>query len=430
MMKIGIDLTPLQTPHRMRGIGFTLINFMNHLPENKNDINKFVLFVYPPDESTSDPLELIDLKSFNYEVRYINRKKRITKILPGRLNLIVNIANGINDLMDLYFGDSRIKNLNGVNVFLQTDQSQCLPRKFGLKKVVIIYDIIPYVLEWDYLWSYRTARRIHNFSRKASFRCGVRRWLYAHKLKVSLRRADKLLAISQCTKQDFIDSLGEPGEKIEVVPLGVTAPNKLEKDPALYCYKATSWGYIKRPCELKDTKFILFIGGADRRRKLADVVTAFNHLRAEGHELKLVLAGDSMQGPKNIATEETQTSLGQSSYLNDVMFMGFVDDAVRSWLYRNALAFVFPSTYEGFGLPVLEAMSYGTTIICYKNAAIVEVANDAPLYAANAMDMKLKIEGLLSGAIKQNKDQLIGGVEDFSWQKTASGFIEATLSTL
>src|SRR5436190_305364 len=79
--------------------------------------------------------------------------------------------------------------------------------------------------------------------------------------------------------------------------------------------------------------YLLFVGGADRRRKLEDLVTAFNQLRAQGHELKLILAGDTMQGPANVATEEIQYALKTSSYLKDIIFMGFANDATRDWLY-------------------------------------------------------------------------------------------------
>jgi glycosyltransferase involved in cell wall biosynthesis len=422
-MTIGIDLSSLQGAHRMRGIGYTLLNIMNNISEGDRKKHSFVFYAYKHSKS---PLDLLNLEGMNYEVRPLRNRRRIHKELPGRLNLFVSALNQLIELKDLHFGDSRIKDLRGVDFFLQTDQSERLPRrKWGMKRGLIVYDIIPYVIEWEYLWSYGTARK-RGYSRKAALRVYARRWLYAHKIKVNSRRADTLISISTHTKNDFTKYLGIKAKKIMVVPLGINLPSRhSSNDIALKHYVKTSWGYVSRAFTFGgDTPFVLYVGGADRRRRVDDLVAAFNTLRAQGHEFKLVLAGDSMQGPDNIATEEIQYALKASSYQDDIVFMGFVDDKTRDWLYNHAHAFVFPSKYEGFGLPVLEAMSYGTPVISYDNAATREVAADKPTYAANMLELADAIKGHLGSPTKAQRADNVAQAKRWSWAKTCSGIFE------
>ena len=163
-----------------------------------------------------------------------------------------------------------------------------------------------------------------------------------------------------------------------------------------------------------------------KRRRLDDLVTAFNMLRAKGVQIKLVLSGDSMQGAMNISTEEIQHALKTSSYLEDIIFLGFTDNQTLNWLYTNALAFVFPSKYEGFGLPVLEAMSYGTPVVCYENAGTKEVASDCPIYADGAKGIHDAVSYLLGTSQKElsiiHKNN-VKHSEKYSWSKTAQSYL-------
>lgn len=423
-MTIGIDLSPIQGPHRMRGIGYTLINLINYLPDSYRKQNTFVFFVLDQDDSEyGDPLAALNLDKMDYEVRKIQPRLRIKKSLPGRLSLLVSVYNSLRELRDLALGDPRIKNLKGIDVFLQTDQSQSLPRRWGLRKVLVVYDIIPYTLEWDYLWNFRTAREVYGYSRKAAFRCAARRHLYKLKLKLNIRRANHLLAISDATRNDFLNAFRIKPNRIVTTPLGTIAHREHTGTTTFKAYEKTSWGY--RPHDYTfdpDVPYLLFVGGADKRRKLQDLVTAFNNLRAQGVDIKLVLAGDSMQGPETIATEEIQGALKTSSYLDDIIFLGFIDDTSRDWLYKHALAYVFPSRYEGFGLPVLEAFTYGCPVICYENNAVREVAKDAPLYADDALGIESQIRHLLD-IDKKTLDKLIKRgytqANKFDWSKTS-----------
>lgn len=426
-MTIGIDISSLQGPHRMRGIGYTLINLINNISKEDRRAHKFVFYAYT-DDRIQEVLDLLDLAGLDYELRPLEQPRRITKTLPGQLRLMTVLLNQISTLKATYYGDPRIKSLEGIDAFLQTDQAISVPSGRGIKKALILYDLIPYILEWDYMWSYRTAR-LNSFSRRAALRCAARRRMFAFKTRLNCRRADVLLAISHKTKNDFAHYLSVKADKIQVVPLGVNPPGRSTKavSPSRH-YIATSWGYAQRPLHLPaDTRFLLFVGGADGRRKLGDLVVAFNHLRAQGENLKLILAGDIMQGPNNIPLGSARTALNTSSYYDDILFLGFVSDAERDWLYDHALAFVFPSRYEGFGLPVLEAMSYGCPTVCYPNAATVEVAGNASIYAENALELEKAIKPLiLDGQYRANR---MGAgkrqAEDYSWAKTTTSVLGA-----
>lgn len=410
----------------MRGVGYTLINFINNIPSELRKKHNFVFFYYQ-DEEYDDPRKLLELQNLSFEARPLHQvKPSLTLKLPGKLNVLVRLANKLLASLKQNGGDPRITNTKGIDVFLQTEQMTALPRgKF--KKAFIAYDLIPYVLESDYLWNYKTAR-FHGLPRQAAIRCTARRRLYLSRLRTNVSQADKVLAISDVTKQDFIKYIPSSKRKIITTPLGVNLPKASgENNPAMSHYVASSWGYLKRPYVFdSSTPFLLFVGGADKRRRLDELVTAFNHLRAQGHDLKLVLVGDSMQGPNNIATETIQKALLDSSYLDDIVFMGFVSDEQRDWLYKKALAFVFPSKYEGFGLPVLEAMIHKCPVISYKNRATLEVAGDAAIYAESMEDLRSSVLKLLGSS----KDELasLGQIsfqqaQRYTWVKTSQNLL-------
>jgi glycosyltransferase involved in cell wall biosynthesis len=371
--------------------------------------------------------DLLDLDGMNYEIRQLGDKKRFTFQLPGRLKYFRSVMNQLVDIRDLYLGDSRARDAGDADVFLQMAPEVGLPRGWRLKKVLVLYDLIPYALESDYLWSYATARA-NDFNRLAALRCAMRRRLYKYKMRAVCRRADVLLAISEKTKQDFVRYMSVKSKKIRVTPLGIDGPDaKTDSRPPSHRYADTSWGYIRRHSEFdQKTPYILFVGGADPRRKLDDLVAAFNLLRGEGHDLKLVLAGNTMRGPKDIPIKNTQSALAGSSYTDGIVFLGFVTDSERDWLYENALAFVFPSKYEGFGLPVLEAMRYKTPVITYKNSSIPEAAGNAALYAGSYLDVMKCVKQLIEDPKLRDKYAKLGQAQTakFSWSKTSRNIIE------
>lgn len=422
-MIIGLDLSVIQTPHRMRGIGATAINFVNNLSPELKKAHKFVLFLYKNQQA--EALELLELEGVDYEVRNLDEVKKINLRFPGRLKIINGMINNTNRLLSLYTGDSRIRDASGLDVFLQFDQMAPLPKAKGLKRGLILYDIIPYVLESEYLWSYKTARA-HKDSRKSAVRKQIHRRLYKYKTRVAANSADLLIAISEHTKADFVKYIGIKSERIEVVHLGVTLKQTSTTIyPEFKQFIENSWGYFPVPIELTDKPFLLFIGGADPRRRLNDLVAAYNNLKAEGVDIRLIFAGDSMKGPHAIPIARTRQYISSSSYLEDIIFLGFVTDEQKNWLYQNAIAFIFPSVYEGFGLPILEAMQYGCPTVVYKNSSIPEIVKDATLYAETPTDIYNNVKLLLDDQLKRKLyiDRGIAQSKQFMWQTTCNKII-------
>ncbi len=423
-MNIGIDITPLQGPHRMRGIGSVVINFINNLPKEAKTNNHYTF--YCNDGET--PLDLLNLEGLEYSV--INRPNETE--LPNnskRFRRISFVLDQFSRLRTYRRGDNRVKPKDGIDAFIQFDQLQSLPSFKNIKKVIVAYDLIPYILEAKYLISYKTARTKGD-SPLAAFRYHLQRQFYIKRISINCRRANLVLAISENTKKDFVKYAGVKASKVQVVPLGTSIQAKDAKSSTKFNrYIPTSWGYTNRPYDFDNkTPYLLFVGGADDRRRLDHLVIAFNHLRARGIKLNLILAGDTMQGPKNIPTKNIQKALLSSSYLDDIVFMGFVTDEVREALYNQALAMVYPSMYEGFGLPILEAMKYGTPVITYDNSSIREVAEDAAMYANNYVDIIKNIIHLLDEPNLQKKYASLGKKQasKFPWDS----FTEETLKLI
>ncbi len=425
-MKIGLDMSVIQTAHRMRGIGATAINFMAGLSDDAKKDHTFILYMY--EAGQAEALAILDLTNLRYEVKTLQPQTPVNFRLPGRLRILNSVFNYLRGIYISRSGDSRHSDLGDIDYYLQFDQAQTLPKRSGLTTAVILYDLIPYVMESDYLWSYRTSRE-HGLSRKASFRKALVRKRYLDQASSVARSADRLFAISEHTKKDFVRYAKIDPKRIDVIHLGASKRNNAEHavSPSFSRYEKNSWGYFPRKFNIKDKPFLLFIGGVDPRRRLADLGAAFNNLRAQGVEIRLVLAGDTMKSPEAIPSAKAQHDISSSSYLDDMVFLGFVTDEQRDWLYEHATAMVYPSVYEGFGLPVLEAMQYGTPVITYSNTSIHEIADDAALYATNAASIQHQVEKLLSEPALREHYATLGHKQAglFSWSQTTEKMLKA-----
>lgn len=420
-MTVGIDLTVLQTPHRMRGIGYTVIQFINNLSQKDKQDHNFVFYLYEGDVS---PLELLNLQNLNYEIRLATLPKRINLSLPGKLKIINGFLNQLNEQRDLYFGDSRLKSTNDLDTFIQFDQNRALPSR--VRSSLVLYDLIPYILESDYLWGYRVARA-NGKTRKGAIRTSYHRYNYRRRTKLITRRASKLLAISEHTKNDFVKYIGIKPNRIAVCLLGVEPlSDSVATDDKQIEYYQTSWGNLRREINLTSTKYLLFVGGADPRRKLIDLVAAFNNLVARGEDIHLVLVGDTMHGPLSIPNIALQKYFKNTSYLDRIHFMGFASNGQKEWLYKNAFAFVYPSVYEGYGLPVLEAMRYNIPVITYPNSSIMEVGQDAAIYTYGFEGILEVVNKLLNDK-KYYENYANRGPKQankFLWSTTSKKFME------
>lgn len=183
----------------------------------------------------------------------------------------------------------------------------------------------------------------------------------------SVRRADHILADSRATLQDLISLYGVAPEKIAVLLSGVDARFQRETDLARI-------ENVRRKYELGQTPYLFSVGTVQPRKNYPRLILALAALRAEGRDLQLVIAGG--KGWLDDPVYEALRATGMEPFAR---LIGFADDADLPALYSGAACLAFPSLYEGFGLPVLEAMACGTPVVTSAVSSLPEVAGDAAL---------------------------------------------------
>ena len=220
------------------------------------------------------------------------------------------------------------------------------------------------------------------------------RFMFGTFVPRSARRADRVLAISERTKRDLIEHYGIPERKIVVTPLGV--------DPTFRPNGATP----DRP------QYALFVGGIQPRK---DPLTAIEALALVDGDLRLVLVGDEKRGG-----DEVRAAVRRLGLEPRVEFAGYVEHDGLAALYRGAACLVFPSRYEGFGLPVLEAMASGTPVVATTAGAVPEVAGDAAVLVEPGDPEALAV-GIRHAL--GDRDRLVAAglerVRRFTWAETA-----------
>jgi glycosyltransferase involved in cell wall biosynthesis len=235
-----------------------------------------------------------------------------------------------------------------IEVFHGLDQSGIpLFLKAG-KCVVTIHDVIPLVLPWAFPPRHR--------------------WVLATALARIRKQAERVIVPSMAAAEDVVHLLRVERERISVIPMGCDSRFQPVGEPA-------SVAAVRRRYDLPE-RYILFVGTLEPRKNVQTLLRAFAQVIAETpqDDLTLVIAGGRGWG-----SEDYRSTVDVLRLHDRVRFAGFVEDEHLPELYRGALLFVYPSLYEGFGLPVLEAMACGTPVITSNRASLPEVAGDAAL---------------------------------------------------
>lgn len=231
----------------------------------------------------------------------------------------------------------------------------------------------------------------------------------------NIKRSDILICFSQFTKNEILQYFDFEENQIEVIPHGV-------KNDFLKTYDDLTLNF-----EIPK-KFILTVGSIEPRKNLIGLLKAYNMLDENlKKEYKLVLVG--FKGWEN---REIMELINKNK--TNIHYLGFVTDEELAKVYNLASLFVFPSFYEGFGLPPLEAMACGTPVVTSNLTSLPEVCEDAVLYCNphNEIDIKEKMEKILKDKTLQ-KDLSIKGkkqAQKFSWEKSALAHLDILKNTL
>ncbi len=190
-------------------------------------------------------------------------------------------------------------------------------------------------------------------------------------------RARKVMTISEFSAREIQVLFGLPPEQIVVIPCGVSGDFRPRRDPA-------GFGELRRRIGMPDAPFILFVGGADPRKNHQVLVHAFAKRADELKSYRLVLVGDPVHRFGNMRQTVAQCGVDGRVYCPGRLP---IEDIVL--LYSHADLFVFPSLYEGFGMPVIEAMACGTPVVTSNRASLPEVAGDAAMLVNPDSDEEL-----------------------------------------
>ena len=232
-------------------------------------------------------------------------------------------------------------------------------------------------------------------------------------IPISLRRADGIVAVSNFTKREIVQYYKIPKEKIFVVPNALG--DELSDSHRI-------------PTALRDTRdkyelpqaYILYMGTLQPRKNLVHLIESFIRIKDRIPGMKLVIAGS--KSAHNVDSRIAQV-IKENNISKDVVFTGYVQEEDKANIFKMAQVFTFPSLYEGFGIPILEAMSQGIPVLANDIASLREVGGDACRYcnANNLDEFSLALYNCCTDkdAKKKMIDSGKNRVTLFSWERSA-----------
>lgn len=372
-MRIGFDAK--RAFHNFTGLGNysrTLIKGLdNYYPSNQ-------YLLYSPPLKSERPL-----KWFNS----LNRSKLVVPAkLPSKLFPALWRSFGITSLLEF----DRVDLYHGL--------SHELPRgieKLSLKKVVTIHDLI--YLKFPNLFPF------------------IDRNVYHQKFRHSTKIADRVVAISEQTKRDLIKEFNLPEKKIEVVyqscsSMYYTAPRKLEMDS------------VKAKYSLPE-RYILYVGSLEERKNLLNLIEGFHEFSKSNSDVNLLFVGRGGSYREKMLARVTELKLRKRLY-----FIDNADSLDLPPLYKMATAFVYPSIYEGFGIPIIESLFMGTPVITTMGGCFEEAGGPHSHYVdtQSPHEIAIAFQTIVSNQKKREEMSLEGlkYVARFSDQVTTKNLIE------
>lgn len=226
-------------------------------------------------------------------------------------------------------------------------------------------------------------------------------------LPKSCKQAERIITVSYATANDIHEILGIDKSKIEVCYLGKPeiANKNINKENI-------------RESIIGISDYFLFVGTIEPRKNLTTVVKAFNNYCKENGFANLVIAGGVGWNAISIIDE-----IESSPFRERISCLGYITEDEKDYLLKNAKAFLFPSLYEGFGLPILEAYSYRLPVITSRNSALPEIAGDAALYIEQSNDdksLKNKMFDICDKSIRTElQEKMVYQLQKFGWDSCA-----------
>lgn len=371
-MNIGLSIEHLHG--KKTGVGQYGFNLALNLAKIDN-ANDYVLFSPSPlDQDDADRLSAYpNIKVFDQNV--------LEKSIPHDVILIP---------LWLHLYLPYLCKTAGVDLFFNTGSIWPLfPFRLAKRQVVFIHDVIPLLFPEYYYkhtqYYYRLSRAIH------------------------LHTYDQILVNSEATKRDFVHNLGADDKQIFVTPLG--------KDDRFRKMDDVSKNQQVRDKYGLPESYLLFTGTLEPRKNITGLLEAYGNTRAR-ESLKLVIAGK-----KGWLYEEIFATVERLDLKERVVFTGFVDDDDLPCIYSMARVFVYPSHYEGFGLPVLEAMACGVPVIASNVSSLVEVTGEAAILVDpfDGAALSRSIDEVIFN--RATHDRLckasVERAENFTWEGTA-----------
>lgn len=380
-MTIGIDIRALIS-RQLTGVGIYTWEILNHLFA-LDQKNKYKLFYNSARGLSSKVKEQfssyqnVKLFSFKYPNKLLNaslfflNSPKIDKMIGG---------------CDLFW----FPNLNFWSI-----SKNC-------RSIITVHDLsfkrIP--------WAYSEKRRL---------------WHKLVKPQDKLRRADKIIAVSENTKNDLIDIYGLAEDKVGVVHPGVEIRNPTCLCEAEASLRRRQVSEIRNPNFELPERFILFLGTLEPRKNVEGVIQAFEKVNQK--DLHLVIAGG-----QGWLYQKIYRMARRSKNKDRIVFLDYINPEERWVLYQKAQLLVWPSFYEGFGFPPLEAMSQGCPVITSANSSLPEVVGEASFLVdpynieeiSQAINIVLNDSQLRQRLIEKGYEQ----VKKFSWQDSAKKILK------
>lgn len=195
-------------------------------------------------------------------------------------------------------------------------------------------------------------------------------------LRYTCNKADRIIAISEYTKKDIYKYLSIKKDKVAVIYNG----DSIYDEHTSY----VDYEKIEVLSKYNLDNYFLYVGNVHPRKNIVTIIKAYeDYCTRESDPYKLLIAGSFSWN-----TDEIEKLISSSVVKDKIIITGYVNDVELKYFYKNAKALVFPSRYEGFGLPILEAMSVGTIVITSRSTSLPEVAGNAALYLDDLDDSK------------------------------------------